>query len=222
MAATVRIDVRPVTAWWRPLVQGVLCIPHLLLSGALTAVSVVLALLLVPVVLVLGRVPRRLLAIQVLTLRERVRCYTYFFLLRETCPPYALSPAMTDPGDDPLVTVSATAPASTPRWSAVSRMLVAAAHIAVLAPIGIVMDVCYPVWMLLAAANRGWPPALQRFLVLIERWVAAVVLYALFVTNEPPRFGLAAYADAHGDADLASSGHGAASDAGVGDDAVIA
>jgi hypothetical protein len=49
------------------------------------------------------------------------------------------------------------------------------------------------VWMVLAAASRGWPPAFEQLLVRIERWVASVATYLTYVTDEVPRFGLAAY-----------------------------
>lgn len=198
MTTRVRIEVESPVSWWRPLVQWLLCVPHLVYTVALTAVSLAVAVAIVPCALVTGRVPSALLGFQVLTLRERVRCYSYFFVLRSSRPPYTASTDLADPGDDPLVEVSVDAPGSTSRWSVLARPFVVLPHLAVLAPIGLVMDACYPVWMLLAAANRGWPEGLERTLIRIERWVAAVAMYALFVTDEPPGFGLAAY-DEDGD-----------------------
>lgn len=194
MAGDIRVEVERSIEWWRPFVQWLLSVPHLLLSGALTLASIAVALVIGIAVLATGRVPRRLAAFQVLTLRERVRCYTYFFLLRRTAPPFATRVANVDPGDDPLVTVTIVPPATAPRGS-ILRVFMVAGHLAVLLPIGVVMDACYGLWAVVAAANRGWPPGFERFLVCVERWVLAVAMYLLMVSNEPPRFGVQAYAD---------------------------
>lgn len=198
MASTVRIEVESPLEWWRPLVHWLLCVPHLIYTGALATASVVVAFVIGLVVVVTGRIPPRLAAFQVLTLRERVRCYSHFFVLRRSLPPLATAATFSDPGDDPLVSVSITAPPAAPRGALLTRPFTVLPHLVVLLPIGLVMDACYPVWMVLASANRGWPPALERLLVRVERWVLATAMYALFVSNEAPRFGLAAYDDAAG------------------------
>lgn len=180
---------------WRPLVQWFLCIPHVLYTGLLAGASVIVAVVIGVVLLVTGRIPQRLAAFQVLTLRERVRCYSYFFVLRSSRPPYPTSISAVDPGDDPLVTVTVDTPTTAPRWSLVVRPLLAIPHLVLLLPIGLVMDACYPVWMVLASANGGWPEGMERTLIRVERWVAAVAMYLTYATNEVPRLGLAAYAD---------------------------
>jgi hypothetical protein len=172
-----------------------LCLPHLLYTGALTAASLAAAVCMGILVAVSGRVPARLAAFQALTIRERVRCYSYFFVLRSDCPAYPHTATLADPGGDRLVSVSVVAPPQASRWSLLVRPFVAVPHLVVLVPIGLVMDACYPVWMLIAAANRGWPEGFERFLIRVEKWVGAVLAYLLLVTNEAPRFGLAAYDD---------------------------
>jgi hypothetical protein len=193
MTTVVRIEARSSVAWWRPLVQGVLCIPHLLYTGVLAAASLGVAVAIAGAVAVTGRVPARAAAFEVLALRERLRCYSYFFVLRSSRPPYATRLSTIDPGDDPLVELTVVPPRTAPRRSALVRPFVVLPHLVVLVPIGAVMDLCYPAWMALAAANRGWPEGLERLLLRIEAWVAAVVMFLTFLTDEVPRFGLAAY-----------------------------
>ena len=183
----------PEVAWWRPLVGWAVSLPGLAWTGVLTVATVPALLATAVAVLVTGRVPARLAAVQVLYLRQRVRVYSTFFALRTSVPPLATRLDATDPGDDPDTTETVAIPATLPRWSAFTRPLVALPHVLALLPIGVVMDVCYPVWMAIAAANRGWPPSFARFLVAVERWVGAVLLYLLLATDERPRFGLAAY-----------------------------
>ena len=190
----VRVDAEEDLAWWRPLAQAVLAAPHLLWTGALTAASVGFAVVGGLCVLVVGRHPTGLAKLHALTLRERVRTYSYWFALRTSYPPMALRPALEDPGDDPAtnVTVAPTPATAFRRRDALARIVVVP-HLVVLIPIGLVMDACYPMWIALAAANRGWPSPFRRFLVAVERWVVAVAAYALFLTNERPAFGLRAH-----------------------------
>ena len=194
MAATsVIIRAEPEVAWWRPLAAPLVSLPHVLWTGALNVAAIPVLLAIGLAVLVTGRVPARLAAFQVLVLRERIRLYSLFFALRTTQPPLATRVSAVDPGDDPGTTVTVEVPATLPRWSLVTRPFVVLPHVLVLLPIGFVMDVCYPLWMVVAAVNRGWPPPFARFLVAVERWVGAILLYLLLATDEAPRFGLAAH-----------------------------
>jgi hypothetical protein len=67
-------------------------------TGALSAASFGLAFVTAACVLVSGRAPRSLAAVHALTLRERVRCYSYWFALRTGHPPLAWHPQLADPG----------------------------------------------------------------------------------------------------------------------------
>jgi hypothetical protein len=202
----VRVVEEPSLAWWRPLAQAVLAAPHLLWTGALSAASFGFAFVTAACVLVSGRAPRSLAALHALTLRERVRCYSYWFALRTGHPPLASRPQLADPGDDPKVTVDVVAAVGFRRVDALARLIVLPVHLVVLVPIGAVMDACYPLWIALAAVNGGWPPAFRRFLVAVEQWVVALAAYALFLTNERPAFGLRAHGyEAGTDASMASA-----------------
>jgi hypothetical protein len=187
----IRVDRR--LPWWRPLVNAVAAAPHLLVTGVLSVASVVVAVVIGVAVAVSGRVPSALVRFQVMTLRERVRCYSYWFVLRESHPPFTLALRLDDPGDDPATSVSVSSPPERLGRAALALHWVRVLpHLAVLLPIAVVMDACYPVWILLAAANRGWPESFARFLVAVERWVAHLALYALLATDTPPKFGLVA------------------------------
>lgn len=186
----VRVTVEREVPWWRFLVQWVLCIPHLLHSGALAALSGLAWIPMAVAVLVTGRVPRRLAEFQVLCLRERVRAYSYFFVLRRAYPPHATAMTAVDPGDDPLTSVAFELPSEVPR-GAVLRAVVMIPHVLVLGPVGLVMDFGYPVLVLLGAVNRGWPEPVEEFLVRVERWVLGVISFVVFIEDEAPPFGLA-------------------------------
>ena len=179
--------------WWRPLVQWLLCVPHLVYEVVLSGASIVIALVMALIVAATGRVPEKLAAFQTTTLRERVRCYSYLFLLRSSVPPYVNRLSASDPNDDPLVDVSATPSPRASRWSGITRPIVVLPHVVVLVPIAIIMDLCYPVAMLAVAANRGWPEGFARFLVRVEKWAGTLLAYVFLISDEAPHFGLAAY-----------------------------
>ena len=189
-ADVLEIRTDPQLEWWRPLVQWFLCLPHLLYLGALTVLAVGAAVATATSVLATRRVPWRLGAFQVLYLRERARCFSCFWVLRTSVPPYATAATADDPGDDPMVTVSLDVPRRIPRSALVLRPLVVLPHLLVMAPIAVVLDVCYPLWMLVAAVNRGWTPGTAAFLVRVERSVVAVLAYVLLVSDERPAFGV--------------------------------
>lgn len=193
MAATVvRVDIERPIERWRPLVQWFLCLPHLLWNGVLTGLSGPVALVCGLVALAGRPIPPKLLAFQALVLRERVRAYSQLFLLRRSFPPFATAVTSVDPGDDPVVTVSYDPPATAER-AALLRSLRVLHHVIVLLPVGAAMDLLYPLWALVAAVNGGWPPAFERLIVRVERWVLAIVAYVTLLTDERPTFGLAAY-----------------------------
>lgn len=191
--ASVTVRYEPDLAWWQPLVAALRCVPHLLWNGVLNVAALPVAVVIGLAVLVTGRVPARLAAFQVTVLRERVRAYALLFALRTSNPPLVTRISADDPGDDPGTHVSLAVPSTLPRWSLFTRPFIALPHVVALLPIGVAMDLCYPLWMAIAAVNGGWPPPFARFLVAVERWVAAVFLYVLLATDERPRFGLAAY-----------------------------
>ena len=172
---------------WRPLVQWIWCVPHLLANGVLSAASIVVWAVSVPVVLALGRLPRWMATFQVLVLRERARTFAYLFVLRRDNPPFGWS-------DDARSRLSVASTSSVPRLGAVTRPIEVLPHALFLLPIGACLDALYPLWMVVVAINRGWPLGMARTLVAIERWVVTIILYATCVSDERPAWGFEANA----------------------------
>jgi hypothetical protein len=173
--------------WWRPLVQWIWCVPHLLVNGVLSGASIVVWLMSVPVVLATGRLPRWMASFQVLVLRERARTFAYLFVLRRDHPPFGWS----DDARSRLSVVSSEVP-TVSRARAVTRPIEVLPHALFLLPIGACLDALYPLWMIVVAVNRGWPLGMSRTLVAIERWVVTIILYATGVSDERPTWGFEA------------------------------
>jgi hypothetical protein len=188
--STIRLEVDERIEWYRPLVAWFLCIPHLAWNAVLTATSALAWLVSLPIVLATGRLPRRIGELQVLVLRERARTFACLFALRRTVPPIATKLSAADPGDDPHQTLSVELPDRVGRL-AVLRVVPMLLHAVVLLPIGFCLDALYPLWMVLVAANRGWPGSMANQLAAVERWVVELLLYVTMASNDPPAFGLA-------------------------------
>ena len=173
--------------WWRPLVQVIWCVPHLLVNGALSAASIALWLLSIPTVLVLGRLPRWMARFQVMVLRERARTFAYLFWLRRDHPPFGWR----DDARSQLAVLRSD-DASVPRLGPITRPIEVLPHALFLLPIGACLDALYPLWMMVVAVNRGWPLGMARTLVAIERWVVTIILYATCASDERPAWGFEA------------------------------
>src|SRR3954469_4290785 len=187
--ASVAIQAEQRVAWWRPLVQWAMCIPHLVYNLVLQAAALVVWLITAICVIVTGRIPARLAEFQIFALRERVRTYSYLFVLRTSYPPFATEISSLEPGDDPAVHVDAIGPINVPRWTPIMRPLVILPSLIVLVPIGALLDLLYPVLMLAVGFNEGWPSAFARFLVRVEEWTGEVLLYLFMATDHAPRLG---------------------------------
>ena len=160
-------------------------VPMLLMAGPVTAAATIVTVPIAVSVVVSRRVPVRLAAFQVWAIRQRVRTFTGLFLLRPDAPPWPGQLSSQDPGDDPRTTVDAAPPIALPRTAPFTHALRATAHLTVLVPIGLALDLLLPVWGVVVA-RRGWTPAAQRRLVGVERWTAAVLAHAWLVTAEKP------------------------------------
>ncbi|HYD09149.1 MAG TPA: hypothetical protein VEA78_03520 [Acidimicrobiales bacterium] len=163
--------------WWRPLVSWLVHLPKLLWGVVLSGVSIPVHLVAVACVLATGRRPEWIARFHVYALEWRAVAYGVLFALaREPRASFDVTPVQ------PLS-----------RADAITRPIGALPHVAYLLPIGACLDLLLPVWLLVAAVNRGWPTPLLRTLVAVERWVVELILWGTMTVNEKPAFGLAAH-----------------------------
>ena len=88
-------------ARWRPLVQWLLAIPHLLVVSVLTSLRHVLTAISFVTVLFTKRVPRSLFDTIAMTYRYEWRSVSYALSLHDHYPPFAFDPATNDDGGVP-------------------------------------------------------------------------------------------------------------------------
>ena len=172
---------------WQPLVHWLLGIPYAVAAAALVPVVVALVLVGGIGVLSTGRWPagtaRRLVGIH----RFQYRVATFLWLLRRDQPRFSLAAQLDDPGDDPLH-LTLPEPTPTSRWVPLTRWLLALPLLfaALVLSIGGVFST------VLAAASitvtGRWPAGLAEYATGVARRQAQLLVYAEFLSDEPPRF----------------------------------
>src|SRR5437016_2604290 len=103
-------------ARWRPLVQWLLAVPHLLIAYALSTLRNVLTLISFFTVLFTKQIPRSLFDVMAMTFRYEWRATSYALFLHEDYPPFDFQPAAGDDGQDPHSVVTFTYPEQLSRW----------------------------------------------------------------------------------------------------------
>src|SRR3954449_2535565 len=102
---------------WRPLVQWLLAIPHLLVARVLNALRSVLTLISLFTVLFTKKIPRPLFDAIAVTYRYEWRAMSYALFLHEDYPPFSFRADAEDDGAEPHTTLTLTYPDELSRWA---------------------------------------------------------------------------------------------------------
>jgi hypothetical protein len=189
--ASVTFDPPERVANWRPLVNWLLAIPHLLVVGALRYVSGVLALVSWFIILFTGRLPAGIANFQAMYLRYYVRTGIYAGFLREEYPPFAFAMTPTDPGSDPRVRVDVVPQLEERNRLTVGfRIILVIPQALVLAVLAIAGFFVLLVAFFVVLFTGRWPAGLRDFTVGYMRWLLRVDVYLLLLTDEYPPFAL--------------------------------
>src|SRR3954451_3440671 len=131
--ARVHFDADRRISRWRPLVQWVLAVPHLLIARALSALRGVLMLISFFTVLFTEQIPRSLFDMIAMTYRYEWRAVSYALFLHEDYPPFDFTPAAEDDRAEPHTRLSIAYPAELNRWAPLYKWFLAIPHYLVLA-----------------------------------------------------------------------------------------
>src|SRR5881296_1495081 len=150
--ATLTFDAPDRVRNWRPLVNWLLAVPHLLVASALRYVAQLLAVVSWFIILFTGRLPNDLANFQVMYLRYYVRTGVFAGFLREEYPPFAFAMTPTDPGGDLRV-----------RVDVIPQLIV-------LALLAIAEGVVLVIAFFAVLFSGRWPAGLRRFTLGVLRW----------------------------------------------------
>ena len=122
---------------WRPLVQWLLAIPHLMIAYVLRFVRQVLTLISFFTVLFTEQIPRPLFDAIVMTYRYEWRAMSYAFFLHEEYPPFDFDLSSEDDGAEPHTSLRLTYPGYLQRWQPLYKWFLAIPQYFVLAGLAI-------------------------------------------------------------------------------------
>lgn len=179
-------------ARWRPLVQWLLVIPHLLVVWALTMVRDVLTFIAFFTVLFTRRIPRELFDAIAMTFRYEWRAMSYALFLREDYPPFDFRTGSDDDGVDPHTVVTFAYPEQMSRWQPLVKWLLAVPHYFVLFALGIAAMVVVIAGFFAVLFTGEYPQGLRDFLVGVYRYNLRVQAYVGLLTDQYPPFGMQA------------------------------
>jgi Domain of unknown function (DUF4389) len=189
--ATLNFDPPEHVANWRPVVNWLLAIPHLVVVGALRYVAEALAVVSWFIIVFTGRLPAGIANFQVMYMRYYVRTGVFAVFLREEYPPFEFAMTAADPGSDPRVRVDVVPQLEARnRLTVAFRIILAIPQFVVLALVTIA-NLVVLVFAFLAVLFTGrWPGGLRDFTVGVMRWFLRVEAYLLLLTDEYPPFAL--------------------------------
>lgn len=176
-------------ARWRPLVQWLLAIPHLIVVQILGYVQFVLAVIAWFAILFTGNIPKGLFDFMAMILRYQWRTNSYVYFMREPYPPFSFDAQNLDPGDDPA-RFSVEYPERLSRGLIFIKWLLVIPHLIALIFLFIgVFFVGIASFFAVIVLGR-WPEGMRNFLVGVTRWGTRVGAYFLLMTDAYPPFSL--------------------------------
>jgi len=177
---------------WRPLVQWLLAVPHLMIAWALRTLRQVLTLISFFTVLFTEQIPRPLFDVIVMTYRYEWRAMSYAFFMHEDYPPFDFALSSDDDGVEPHTSLRLTYPEHLERWKPLYKWFLAIPQYFVLA--GLFIAACFGlVAGFFAVLFTGeYPQGIRDFLVDAYRYGLRVEAYVGLLTDDYPPFRLAA------------------------------
>jgi hypothetical protein len=173
---------------WRPLVQWVLAIPHLLIAGALAYVSSAVGVISWFIILITGHLPADLANLQMMILRYSTRASTYSGFLHDSYPPFDFTMTATEPGGTPVDIGFTPALENRDRLTVALRIFWMIPAILFAFVVSIVGAVCWFIaWFAVLFTGR-WPEELRSWAMKMIRVSIRVQAYSLLLTDEYPPF----------------------------------
>ena len=175
---------------WRPLVQWLLAIPHLMIAYALRTLRQVLTLISFFTVLFTEQIPRPLFDAIVMTDRYEWRAMSYAFFMHEDYPPFDFDLSSEDDGMEPHSSLRLAYPEHLERWKPLYKWFLAIPHFAVLVALAIVASVGLLAGLIAVLVTGQYPEGIRDFLVGAFRYGVRVEAYVGFLTDRYPPFSL--------------------------------
>ena len=177
---------------WRPFVQWLLAIPHLMIAWALRSLRQVLTLISFFTVLFTERIPRPVFDAIVMTYRYEWRAMSYALFMHEDYPPFDFDLSSDDDGLESHTSLRLIYPEDLERWKPLYKWFLAIPQYFVLAALFVTACIGIVVGSFVVLVTGQYPEKIRDFLVDAYRYALRVEAYVGFLTDRYPPFSLAA------------------------------
>jgi bacteriorhodopsin len=175
---------------WRPLVQWLLAVPHLLVANALSSLRGVLTLISFFTVLFTKQIPRPLFDAIAMTYRYEWRAISYALFLHEDYPPFSFRAEATDDGAEPHTRLSLTYPDQLNRWAPLYKWFLAIPHYVVALALAVAAVGAVFAGFFAVVFTGKFPLGLRDFIVDAYRYGLRIQAYVGLLTDKYPPFAL--------------------------------
>jgi hypothetical protein len=171
---------------WRPLVQWLLAIPHLMIASVLRSLREVLTLISLFTVLFTEEIPRPLFDVIVMTYRYEWRAVSYALFMHEDYPPFDFTPSSEDDGQEPHTSLRLAYPERLVCWKPLYKWFLAIPQYFVC--IALVIGACLGAiaGFFVVLLTGEYPQAIRDFLVSVFRYSLRVEAYVGLLTDRYP------------------------------------
>lgn len=191
-AVDMHLDSPRETQNWRPLVNWLLAIPHLVIANALSNVANVLSIISWFSIVSTGRLPDGIVRFQCMILRYEARAYSYVAFLRQTYPQFEFDMTTGDPGSDPLQVEFAPQQADRNRLTVAFRIILIIPILIYTVLVAIAAITAVVVAAFAVVFTGRWPRRLRSFVINAGRLALRVNAYGRLLTDTYPSFTLSA------------------------------
>ena len=189
--ATIDLEADNHLARWRPFVQWMLAIPHLVVIDALSTLRGILSLISAVAVVFTGRIPRPLFDAITMTYRYEWRALSYALFLHDSYPPFEFNPAADDDGHAAHSSLAIAYPEQLNRWKPLYKWFLAIPHYLVGAVLALASVVTLVASGAVVAVTGRYPESARRVIVGAYRYGVRVQAYVGPLTDQYPPFRLA-------------------------------
>jgi len=173
---------------WRPLVQWILAVPHLIIAGAMEYVSGALAIVSWFVILFTGRLPKGLADLQVMILRYSMKAQLYAGFMHDQYPLFDFRQANNDPEPSPVSINVEPKLEDRNRLTVGLRLFTAIPAMLFAFAISIVGAICWFLSVFAVLFTGSWPGGLRNWVMALNRVGLRFQVYAALLTDEYPPF----------------------------------
>jgi hypothetical protein len=186
--ATIDVRTPETMSRWRPLVQWILAIPHLITAGAMEYLSGAIAVISWFAILFTGKLPRGLADFQIMVLRYTARAQLYAGYLYDEYPPFDFTVTASDPGGSPVQFVVRPELENRNRLTVGLRIIWAIPALFYAFAVSIVGVICWFFAFFAVLFTGTWPAGLRSWVMKMLRVSARLNAYILLLTDEYPPF----------------------------------